>query len=380
MDTELAPSPSSALRPSPSAGSLAALRALADEAFDHDANSRSANTRRAYDSDWRQFTAWCERYEVTPLPVEPALVRLYVTDLASQVKDDGQPRFRASTIERHLASIGWHSRRAGGAGDIARDPLVASVVAGLRRSRAEKPRRQRPILLDTLTAVITAMEHDTFPNGIGAARDTLAFGLGFAAALRRSEVSGLTVRDLEPSPADGLYVHLGVTKTDQDGLGALLAVPYGTNPITCVPCARVRWLRLVTAPGVASRTRLLEATGPAARWQHVCRDSDAHGLGHAIKDAPLLCTVNKGGRLGTGAVSASALNSSLKKRLVTAGFDPAPYGFHSLRAGFVTQARRNGASTREVRRQTRHGSDAMVDLYDREHLPLRDNAVTTLGL
>jgi hypothetical protein len=46
----------------------------------------------------------------------------------------------------------------------------------------------------------------------------------------------------------------------------------------------------------------------------------------------------------------------------------------------VTQARRNGAEHRAVRRQTRHGSDAMVETYDREEAPLLDNAATMLGL
>ncbi len=57
-----------------------------------------------------------------------------------------------------------------------------------------------------------------------------------------------------------------------------------------------------------------------------------------------------------------------------------PVGFHSLRAGFVTAARRNGADHRAVRRQTRHSSDAMVEAYDRDHTPLAGNAVTRLGL
>ena len=82
-----------------------------------------------------------------------------------------------------------------------------------------------------------------------------------------------------------------------------------------------------------------------------------------------------------GHISGAALNDMLKRRLKQAGYDPTPYSAHSLRAGMVTQARRNGASAREIRLQTRHGSDAMVDVYDREWMPLtKENAVWKLGL
>ncbi|MGW0868975.1 hypothetical protein ACWD3Z_00630 [Streptomyces sp. NPDC002740] len=46
--------------------------------------------------------------------------------------------------------------------------------------------------------------------------------------------------------------------------------------------------------------------------------------------------------------------------------DPSAYDFHSLRAGHVTQARRNGASIEEI--------------YDREFNPAARNSVTSLGL
>ena len=94
---------------------------------------------------------------------------------------------------------------------------------------------------------------------------------------------------------------------------------------------------------------------------------------------PLLRAVGKGGTLATVAITGDGLHAMVKRRAATAGIS-GPIGFHSLRAGFVTQARRNGADTRAVRRQTRHSCDAMVEIYDRDHAPLLGNAVTTLGL
>jgi integrase len=56
------------------------------------------------------------------------------------------------------------------------------------------------------------------------------------------------------------------------------------------------------------------------------------------------------------------------------------YGGHSLRAGFVTEALSNGASERQVMRQTGHKSTAMVHRYSREDQRDRQSAVSTLGV
>lgn len=96
--------------------------------------------------------------------------------------------------------------------------------------------------------------------------------------------------------------------------------------------------------------------------------------------APALRRVSKHGHIADTPLSASGLYITVKRRAAAAGLDTDRIGFHSLRAGFVTQARRNGSDYRSVRNQTRHTSDRMVDVYDRDHNPLRDNAVANLGL
>jgi len=46
----------------------------------------------------------------------------------------------------------------------------------------------------------------------------------------------------------------------------------------------------------------------------------------------------------------------------------------------ISRPGRNRADTRAIRLQSRHHSDTMVDVYDREWVPLAGNAVTVLGL
>ncbi|MFC4506560.1 MULTISPECIES: hypothetical protein [Streptomyces] len=60
--------------------------------------------------------------------------------------------------------------------------------------------------------------------------------------------------------------------------------------------------------------------------------------------------------------------------------DPSAYSFRSLRAGHVTQARRNGASTEEIMRGGRWRKAETMNVYDREFNPAARNSVMRLGL
>ena len=60
--------------------------------------------------------------------------------------------------------------------------------------------------------------------------------------------------------------------------------------------------------------------------------------------------------------------------------DPKEYGGHSLRAGFVTEASANGASDRQIMKQTGHKTVAMVHRYAREDQADRQSAESKLGL
>lgn len=64
-----------------------------------------------------------------------------------------------------------------------------------------------------------------------------------------------------------------------------------------------------------------------------------------------------------------------------AGYDAAvvtQLGGHSLRAGFVTQAFRNGADAHAIMRQTGHTTPAMVEVYARENAPLIGCAIAAV--
>lgn len=361
----------------------AALATVAARSNEQEQNSRSTKTQKLYAGDWRHFEAFCRMYELPPLPAEPDTVRLYLTDMSMQVHADGSFCFSPATMSRRLAAIGHEHKKLGLEG-FGKHPRIAPVLAGIRRERTVRQRRMEPLLLDDVRTLLDAMDFLSWPDALYSARDSFVLLAGFAGAFRRSEVAVLNFGQVTHHRHDGLHVRLLESKTDQGGHGATIALPYGQQSQTCPPCAWMRWALLLRANEKGGRPALMKQvyaglpeTGPAA-GEHICRSFPRIEVDD---DAPLVRAIRRGGHLGEEAVTGHALHNMIKRRAAASGYDTTEIGFHSLRAGFVTQARRNGADARSIRLQTRHGSDAMVDVYDREYIPLAGgNAVLKLGL
>ncbi|PKB41417.1 site-specific integrase [Pseudonocardia alni] len=389
------------------AASLAALAARADA---HATAARAPRTRAAYAGDWAHFRRWCAAAGLPALPAAVDTVRLYLADLEATRTADGEAVFSPATMGRRLAAIAAAHHDAGHPSPT-RDPTVGAVLTGIKRSRAHSTHQMRPLLLDDLRTVLADTGFGTWPAGLIGVRDAAALLIGFTGALRRSELAALTVADVAFHPVDGLHVHIARSKTDQTGRGATVVLPYGARAGTCPPCAVLRWVGLLAAAphGRPALMRAVLATPPWPELGHLFPhpgptddsagdarastpvDAGAAGThGPAARSfrapaptlaghTPLLRAIRRGGTLADTPMTGDALHAMVRRRAEAAGL-PGPMGFHSLRAGFVTTARRNGADHRSVRRQTRHTSDAMIETYDRDHAPLVGNAVTRLGL
>ena len=212
------------------AGALAPLADVAQRARDYAQAAKAANTRRAYRADWRDFTAWCEGHGRTALPAAPETVALYLTDLAG--------RRKTSTLQRRLSSIAQAHQLAGHAAHDAptRHATVRAVWAGIRRAKGTAQAGKAPVLTADVRAMVASL-----PDTLLGLRDRALLLLGFAGAFRRSELVGLDVGDLEAGRA-GLVVTLRRSKTDQEGAGRKLGVPYGAHPDTCPVRAVQEWL------------------------------------------------------------------------------------------------------------------------------------------
>jgi integrase len=168
--------------------------------------------------------------------------------------------------------------------------------------------------------------------------------IGFAGGFRRSELAALTVEDIEVMD-DGLRILLRKSKTDAEGKGRHVGIPFGSNPKTCPVRAYRRWLEV---SGIATGS--------------VFRSIDRHG------------------RIGAGAITPQVVALVVKRWCKVAGLDPARFSAHSLRSGLATQAARNGASERAIMKQTGHKSVQMVRRYIHQGELFGDNAATKLGL
>jgi site-specific recombinase XerD len=278
------------------------------------------------------FEAWCDEHHLVALPAEPAVVAMYLTDLA----DSGD--FKASTLSRRLVSIA-QAHKAGGYKSPTSEETVRLVNAGIRRTIGTAQRAVKPVVTEDLRQMVATCGDDA--AGI---RDRAMLLLGFAAALRRSELAALNVDDIEQT-RDGLVVTLRRSKMDQEGAGRRLGVPYGSRPSTCPVRAYEAW---VNAAGLTEGA--------------VFRPVDRHGN---VGDERI---TDRGGAL------------VVKRRAKDAGINPSEVSGHSLRAGLATAAASAGVQERVIAQTTGHKSMTVLRRYIREGNLFNENAAAAVGL
>ncbi len=313
--------------------------------------ARAPNTGRAYRADWAHFTSWCARQGdaaagYAPLPASPATVALYLAEHA--------PTLRVSTLVRRCSAIAAaHAAAAAGPSPTA-DVLVRTTMAGIRRVHGTAQHGKAPLVTAEVRRLL-----DQLPGGLLGDRDRALLLLGFASALRRSELVALDVGDVTVT-GDGLVLTVRRSKTDQDGAGRRLGIPYGSNPDSCPVRATTTWT-------AALRAALEEWVG--------------HPLdGDTFAGRSLFSPIDRHGRLTPRRLSDKAVALAVQKYAARAGLDPSRYAGHSLRAGFATAAAAAGASERSIMAQTGHKSLPMLRRYIREGSLFRDNAAAQLGL
>ena len=352
-------------------------------------NSQSAGTRRAYDSAWRRFAGWCSTNGHTALPAHPATVAAYLVEAADTWTPGGTRAYSPATLTKWVAAIADRHRRAGVEVSPTQHETVRATLAGIRREYAaagDRPRNPRsPLLTDDVLAIVSAARAQA--RGWSAAvverRDTALLMMGFAGAFRRSELVELRGADVALHPLDGVHIAVRRSKTDQEGRGRVHALPRSADPARCPPCAYARWAQVVEAFDRGGRPEviaLLSREDAGDVTTHVCGNPEAAEI---AAHRPVFRCVAGHGNLSDGPMSGAAVHAAVRRRAERAGYPAAvvsQLGAHSLRAGFVTQAFRNGADAHAIMRQTAHSTPAMVEIYAREQAPLVGNAVTTLGL
>ena len=326
------------------------LEDLATRARTYVEAASSANTRRAYASDWKHFSSWCRRQGLAPLPPNPQIVGLYVTACASGAATADKKANAVATIERRLSSLTWNYAQRGQKLD-RKDRHIATVLAGIRNSHAAPPRQKEAILPEDLIAMLEKLPRATL-HGL---RDRAMLLLGFAGALRRSEIVGLDVgRDqtkdgrgwVEVFPGKGLLVTLrGKTGWREVEIGR------GSAHATCPVAALETWLKFARI-----------AHGPLFR--RVTGQGRKVGA-HRLNDQEVARLVKK-----------TALAAGVRGEL-SEGERAQKFAGHSLRAGLASSAE---VDERYVQKQLGHASAEMTRQYQRRRDRFRVNLTKASGL
>jgi site-specific recombinase XerD len=319
----------------------AIVQAAADKARDYIRESRAANTRRAYAADWQAFAAWCAGAGLEPLPAAPETVALYLADQAQHLA--------VGTLGRRLVAITAAHRAAGHQLDT-RHAAIRETFAGIKRSHGTAQQGKAPAVVAELRRMVEGQ-----PNTLAGTRNRAILLLGFAGAFRRSEIAGLAVEDLAFT-ADGLVVTLRRSKTDQEGAGRKVGIPYGSTPATCPVRAVRAWIEAASLAGGA----LFREIGTGGQLVAAYTDTAGRQRGERLSD--------------------KSIANIVKAAAKAAGLDAARYAGHSLRAGLATSAAAAGASERAIMAQTGHRSVNMVRRYIRSGELFRENAAAAVGL
>lgn len=308
------------------------VQILIGRARDYAASGKSESTKRAYRSDWIHFSEWCETHDLSSLPASPEVVGLYVTSMA-------EGGYATSTMERRLVAIS-QGHKLNGHPSPTTDQRVREIWRGIRRVVGGAQAKKSPLMTLELRRIMGKLNFERLID----CRDAALLLVGYAAALRRSELVSLDVECVEER-AEGIVIRLGRTKSDQEGNGTQIGIPFGINIETCPVRALQRWIRV-----------------------------------SGINSGPIFRAISKGGRVGQKGLSPRAVSLIVKKVVGSVGLNPDAFGGHSLRAGMATEASRNGSNERDIMRQTRHKSLNVLRGYIRDGELFRSNAAATLGL
>ena len=304
-------------------GSLAAER---DAAAAYAQLGKAENTRRAYRAAVRMWCAWCERRGLSPLPATGP-------DVAAFLASERLRGLTPETLKLRRAAIRY-LHRAAGVPVPTDDACVSETLAGIQRTAAragERPRKKKAATVQVLRRLLEPIGDD-----LVGLRDRAMLLVGFAGALRRSELAAIRFSDLEHTER-GLRLTLSQTKGSQIE-AVTVPLPYGETEL-CPVRALERWQ---VAAGI----------NEGAVFRRIWRLKQAN----EGEPPPLP-------RLGADAITAQSVALVVQARAVAAGFGRRELGGHSLKRGALTTGMDRGVHPAKLKRLGRHKSFDVLGEY-----------------
>ena len=279
---------------------------------------RAANTARAYRAGWNRWKAWAGADAAAK---KAATDGNAVAKFLEHMADSG---LSVSTIRITLNAIAAKLKET----DMPSPATLAVVretMRGIARVKGNKQRRVRALLAKDVSRMIAACR-----DSVHGARSAAMLSVAFSCALRASEVCSLQVSDIANLDSSTPSIVIRGSKTDKDMSGqrvALLSDPKAINAIADIK----RWMRM-----------------------------------SGVSRGFLFQTLGAGGVPTGNPVHKSCMARLVKRQASMIGLDPEEYSSHSLRAGFVTEAAKNGARLDQIMAVTRHRNVETVLRYVRD--------------
>ena len=281
-------------------------------------NSKSNNTLKAYQSDFKDFTAFCIKNGLSSIPTQPKILAIYITHLSKTSK--------FSTLKRRIASISVIHKLKGHYLDT-KHPIIMENLHGIKRTLGSRQIAKKPILINDLKLIVKAIDKKKV-------RDKALILIGFAGGFRRSELVNIDYNDLEFVP-EGVKILIKRSKTDQSGEGNIKAIPYFNNQEFCPVIALKSFINV--------------------KFEN-------------LKEGKIFNLSDKSVAL------------IIKRYAEKAGLDSTKYAGHSLRSGFATTAAEFGAEERNIMAMTGHKTTQMVRRYIHEANLFKNNALNKIKI
>lgn len=321
------------------------LDGLRETARDYARKRSAANTQKAYASDWKLFSRWCRRRGLDARQPDPQVVGLF---LAASAAGEGLPKVAATTIERRLAAITTTYRSAGP--PLPRqDRHIIDVMAGIRRMHGRPPLKKEALYAEDILAMVATLSSEL--RGI---RDKAILLIGFAGALRRSEIVGLDCGPEQTADSGGWIeiLEAGMLLTVRGKTGwRNVEVARGSSERSCPVQALETWLKLARI-----------AKGPVFRRVRQ-RNSDVGA--ERLADVQVARLVKR-----------TAMKAGVRADLPEAQRQ-ALFSGHSLRSGFASSAAVDEA---HIQRQLGHASAEMTRGYRQQRERFKLNLTKAAGL
>jgi len=298
------------------------LKSLELETLKNLKNSKAANTLRAYQADFKDFSAFCIKNSLSSMPTDPKILSLYLTHLSANSK--------FSTLKRRIASISVIHKMKGYYLDT-KHPLIMENLHGIKRTKGSIQKAKKPLLINDLKMIINVIDESKQSEN-KKFRDRALILIGFSGGFRRSELVNIEHDDVE-FVNEGVKIFIKRSKTDQSGEGMIKAIPYFDNKLFCPVVSLKKWI---------SNSEI------------------------------------KSGKIFD--ISDKSVALIIKKYASLSGLDSNRYGGHSLRSGFATSTAESGAEERNIMAMTGHKTTQMVRRYIKEANLFKNNALNKIKI